>query len=57
MENEKRIIKHALWCLRHVDAGRLEMELDLILKLFDKFPHYDWDKVIDAFCGEEDKEC
>lgn len=53
MENEKLIINHALWCLRHVDAGKLEMELEMMLKLLDKFPSYDWDKVVNAFCGEE----
>lgn len=54
MENEKRIVNHALWCLRHVDAGKLEIEFDMMLKLFDKFPSYDWGTVIGAFCEEEE---
>lgn len=53
MENEKQIVKYVLWCLKHLEAARMETELDMMLKLFDAFPSYEWSTIINAFCGEE----
>lgn len=56
MENEKLIINHALYLLSRHTVDFTAQELGMMLKLLDKFPSYDWDKVIHAFM-EDNETC
>lgn len=56
MANEQIIIEYVQRALHKVSTEELELRLNILSKLLNKFPSYQWDDVIKAVC-EEAEEC